>query len=36
MDLATLTCIRGGEDETWLLVKISDEYVDMRRSPVRN
>jgi DNA ligase D-like protein (predicted 3'-phosphoesterase) len=31
-----LTRIRDGVDETWLLVKKSDEYADARSSPVRS
>jgi DNA ligase D-like protein (predicted 3'-phosphoesterase) len=30
----TLTRIRTGEDETWLLIKRNDEVVDPRRKPV--
>ena len=31
-----LTRIRGGVDETWLLVKKSDEYADARRNQLRS
>ncbi len=31
-----LTRIRGGKDETWLLVKRKDEDADARRKPVRS
>jgi ATP-dependent DNA ligase len=31
-----LTHIRGGVDETWLLVKKSDEYADALSNPVRS
>jgi DNA ligase D-like protein (predicted 3'-phosphoesterase) len=31
-----LTRIRGGVDETWLLVKKSDEYADARGNPLRS
>ncbi len=30
-----LTRIREGEDETWLLIKRSDDEADARRNPVR-
>jgi hypothetical protein len=31
-----LTRVRGGENESWLLVETSDEYAGARRNPVRS
>lgn len=32
----TLTRIREGKDETWLLIKRKDEHADARRKPVKS